>query len=106
MLVILAHVRAVGRRIDQSVNEERRAVRGAKGEEFIGAMLEGLNDRFLIFHDLPSPCGNIDRFVVSKETGLFLIETKAHGGRISVVNGGPCMYFTAGSVIDHASLWI
>jgi hypothetical protein len=88
MLVVLALIKAVGRRIDQSVNEERRAVRGAKGEEFIGAMLEGLGDRFLVFHDLPSPYGNIDHLVVSKETGLFLIETKAHGGRVSVVNGG------------------
>jgi Nuclease-related domain len=88
MLVVLALIKAVGRRIDQSVNEERRAVRGAKGEEFIGAMLEGLGDRFLVFHDLPSPYGNIDHLAVSKETGLFLIETKAHGGRVSVVNGG------------------
>jgi hypothetical protein len=49
-------------------------------------MLEGLGDRFLVFHDLPSPYGNIDHLVVSKRT-VFLIETKAHGGRISVVNG-------------------
>jgi hypothetical protein len=77
----------VGRRVDQSVKEERRAVRGAKGEELIGAILEELSDRFLVFHDLPSPYGNIDHFVVSKETNLFLIETKAHGGRVSGVKG-------------------
>jgi Holliday junction resolvase-like predicted endonuclease len=69
--------------IDQSVKEERR---GAKGEELIGAMLEQLGDRFLVFHDLPSPYGNIDHLVVSKET-VFLIETKAYGGRVNVVNG-------------------
>ena len=79
-------VKAIGRRIDQSVKEERGAVRGAKGEELIGAMLEGLANRFLVFHDFPSPYGNIDHLVVSKRT-VFLIETKAHGGRVSVVNG-------------------
>jgi Nuclease-related domain len=87
MFVVLALIKAVGRRIDQSVKEERRAIRGAKGEELIGAMLEGLGDRFLVFHDLPSPYGNIDHLVISKETGVFLIETKAHGGRVSVLIG-------------------
>jgi Nuclease-related domain len=79
-------VKAVGRRIDRSVNEERRAVRDAKGEELIGAMLEGLDDRFLVFHDLPSPYGNIDHLVISKED-VFLIETKAHRRKISIANG-------------------
>jgi hypothetical protein len=88
IFLALTLIKAVGRRIDQSVKEERRAVRGAKGEELIGAMLEGLGDRFLVFHDLPSPYGNIDHLVVSKETGVFVIETKAHGGRVSIANGG------------------
>ena len=74
---------AIGRRIDRSVKEERRAIRGAKGGELIAAMLEGLGDRFLVFHDLPSPYGNIEHLVVSKQT-VFLVETKAHGGRVSV----------------------
>jgi Holliday junction resolvase-like predicted endonuclease len=85
-LIAVVLFKAIGRRIDQSVKEERRAVRGAKGEELIGAMLEGLGDRFLVFHDLPSPYGNIDHLVVSKQT-VFLVETKAHGGRVNVVNG-------------------
>ena len=49
-------------------------------------MLEGLDDRFLVFHDLPSPYGNIDHLVISKQA-VFLVETKAHGGRVSVVKG-------------------
>jgi hypothetical protein len=49
-------------------------------------MLQELGDRFLVFHDLPSPYGNIDHLVVSREA-VFLIETKAHGGRVSVING-------------------
>ena len=85
ILVPLALIKAIGRRIDQSVKEERRAVRGAKGEELIGAMLEGLGDRFLVFHDLPSPNGNIDHLVVSSQT-VFLIETKAHGGQVSLAD--------------------
>ena len=85
-LIALVLVKAIGRRIDQSIKEERRAVRGAKGEELIGAMLEGLGDGFLVFHDLPSPSGNIDHLVISKRI-VFLIETKAHGGRVSIVKG-------------------
>ena len=84
--IALMLVKAVGRRIDLSVKEQRRAVRGARGEELVGAMLQELGDRFLIFHDLPSPYGNIDHLVLSREA-VFLIETKAHGGRVSVANG-------------------
>ena len=85
-LIGLLLIKAIGRRIDQSVKEERRAVRGAKGEELIGAILERLGDRFLVFHDLPSPYGNIDHLVVSRQT-VFLIETKAHGGQVTLVDG-------------------
>ncbi len=66
-LIAVVLVKVVGRRIDRSVNEERRAVRGARGEELVGAMLEELGDRFLIFDDLPSPHGNIDHLVLSRE---------------------------------------
>jgi Nuclease-related domain len=86
ILLALVPIKAIGRRIDRSVKEEQRAVRGAKGEELIGTMLEGLADRFLVFHDLPSPYGNIDHLVVSKQN-VFLIETKAHGGQVSLVDG-------------------
>jgi hypothetical protein len=86
ILLALVPIKAIGRRIDRSVKEERLAVRGAKGEELIGTMLEGLADRFLVFHDLPCPYGNIDHLIVSRQT-VFLIETKAHRGRVSVVNG-------------------
>lgn len=58
-----------------------------EGEELIGSILEELGADFLVFHDLSSPYGNIDHLVLSKRTGLFLIETKAHGGRVNVVNG-------------------
>jgi Nuclease-related domain len=67
--------------------EEKRAVRGAKGEEKVGSILEGLDENHLVIHDLGSPFGNIDHIVISKQNGIFLIETKAHGGKVSAANG-------------------
>jgi Nuclease-related domain len=87
ILIILPALKGIGRRIDRSIKEERRAVRGAKGEELIGSILEELGEDFLVFQDLPSPYGNINHLVLSKRTDLFLIETKAHGGRVNVLNG-------------------
>ena len=69
------------------MREERRAVRGAKAEEKIGAILESLGEDYLVSHDIESPFGNIDHIVISKQSNVFLIETKAHGGRVSIVNG-------------------
>jgi hypothetical protein len=67
--------------------EERRAIRGARAEEKIGAVLDSLGENYLVIHDVPSPYGNVDHIVIGKENGVFLIETKAHGGRVSVANG-------------------
>jgi hypothetical protein len=69
------------------VKEEKRAIRGAKGEEIIGSTLESLGDDYLVIHDVVSPYGNIDHVIISKDYGIFLIETKAHGGKVSVQNG-------------------
>ena len=69
------------------VREERRAVRGAKGKEKIGGILENLGEEYLILHDIESPYGNIDHIVISKQSGIFLLETKAHRGRVSVNDG-------------------
>jgi hypothetical protein len=40
-----------------------------------------------VIHDVVSPYGNIDHIVLNAQGGIFLIETKAHGGRVSVVDG-------------------
>jgi hypothetical protein len=37
-----------------------------------------------VLNDVDSPYGNIDHIVISKYSGIFLIETKAHGGRVEV----------------------
>src|SRR5262245_27846690 len=66
---------------------ERRAVRGAKAEEKIGSLFDHLGEDYLVSHDIASPYGNIDHLVISRQNGVFLIETKAHGGRVSVANG-------------------
>lgn len=67
---------------------ERRAERGAVAEERIGNILSELGEGYLVLHDIVSPYGNIDHLVISRQAGIFLIETKAHGGRVSFSQAG------------------
>jgi len=69
------------------MKEERRAVRGATAEEKIGSILNNLGEDYVVIHDVPSPYGNIDHIVMSNQGSIFLIETKAHGGKVCVANG-------------------
>jgi hypothetical protein len=62
--------------------EERRAARGAAGEEAIGTLLAQLSDDYTVFHDLAKVAGDIDHIVVGP-TGVFVLETKTHRGKIS-----------------------
>jgi hypothetical protein len=71
-------------RVDKKLKEERRAIRGAKAEEKIGELLAGLSDEFLVMNDVESQYGNIDHIVISKYGGIFLLETKAHGGKVGM----------------------
>jgi hypothetical protein len=79
----------------KKLKEEKRAIRGARSEEKIGEILAELSEDFLVLHDIESPYGNIDHIVFSKKNGVFLIETKSHGGQVAVeddtllVNGKP-----------------
>lgn len=74
---------------------ERRAVRGAVAEERVEDILSELDDDNLVLHDIVSPYGNIDHIVISRQGGIFLVETKAHGGKVTLsgseilVNGHP-----------------
>jgi hypothetical protein len=70
-------------KIGKKIKEERRAIRGARGEERLEEILEELDENCMALHDVASPYGNIDHIVIG-ESGVFLIETKAHGGRVSV----------------------
>ncbi|MCX7607713.1 MAG: NERD domain-containing protein [Anaerolineales bacterium] len=64
---------------------ERRADRGAVAEEVIGDLLATLNDDYFVLNDVSSPYGNIDHIVIAKH-GVFLLETKAHGGRVEILS--------------------
>jgi ssDNA-binding Zn-finger/Zn-ribbon topoisomerase 1 len=61
----------------------RRADRGADAEEEIGSLLEQLGDDFEVLHDIESPYGNIDHVVISRQGGIYLLETKSHGGKVA-----------------------
>jgi Nuclease-related domain len=61
-----------------------RLHRGAKGEEDVGAIVDGLADHgWLPIHDVFIHRGNIDHIVVGPG-GIFTIETKSHRGPIRV----------------------
>jgi len=71
--------------IDRAAKQAKQALRGAKAEEKIGELLEQLpNDEYYVLHDVQSPYGNIDHIVIKKNCGIFLLETKAHGGRVEI----------------------
>jgi len=76
---------ALEMQVNTKIKEEKRAIRGAVGEEKIGSLLDGLDDEHVVLHDVVCPFGNIDHIVLSRQHGLFLFETKAHGGRVAVV---------------------
>lgn len=72
--------REMGRRL----KAERRALRGAKAEEVVGAILSGLGQDFYPIHDVESPYGNIDHIVIARTGAICLLETKAHRGRVDL----------------------
>jgi hypothetical protein len=88
LLVLMKVVEVFSKRqMSKQSRLESRAIRGAKGEEKVGALLMLLNrEEYAVFHDVECPHGNIDHLVLSKNNGLFLIETKAHGGRVEIVD--------------------
>ena len=87
LLFIMIVIRIlVENRMDRKLKAERRAIRGARGEEAVASDLEELGENFYILHDIESPYGNIDHVVIGRFKGVFLIETKAHGGRVEVIN--------------------
>ncbi|MDD5371584.1 MAG: nuclease-related domain-containing protein [Anaerolineaceae bacterium] len=69
------------------IKMQKRAERGAVGEEVIGEFLDELDETYITLHDIECPYGNIDHIVLSKEKGIFLIETKSHRGKVEIVDG-------------------
>ena len=88
LLVLLVLLRILpdffDRKMDKKHKEMKRAIRGAKGEEKIGDLLSALSPDYIILHDIVSPYGNIDHIVIGRNSGIFLVETKAHGGKVSM----------------------
>ena len=54
-----------------------------------------MGDDYLVIHDVTADYGNIDHVVIGKDGNVFMIETKAHGGKVTIqkdhvlVNGHP-----------------
>jgi hypothetical protein len=64
---------------------------GAEGEETVGKILEGLREQgWCVIHDVSFGRGNIDHIVVGPG-GVFTIETKSRGGRLSLDRLDPKM---------------
>jgi len=79
-------VKFIDKPIDRRIKMERRADRGAVAEEVVADFLSDLGDDLLIIHDISSPYGNIDHVVIGISGSIFLIETKAHGGKAELLN--------------------
>jgi len=61
-----------------------RHEQGARGEQEVGVLLEGLRDKgYEVLHDLDLGRGNIDHLLIGP-TGIFTVETKSHPGPIAV----------------------
>lgn len=85
LLVAAQVIRAYAERmIDRGSKGELRAIRGAKAEEKVGDILSRLSPDYMVIHDVTSANGNIDHIVIGRMNGIFLIETKAHGGTVTV----------------------
>jgi hypothetical protein len=82
---VVGRLESTGRRVKRA---ERRAARGAVGEENVGRILGGLPDDWVVWHDVTSPYGNIDHVVLSRTRGLFIVETKSHSGRVAPAADG------------------
>jgi hypothetical protein len=89
VLLFLLHILPdiIEGQVDTKLKEEKRAIRGAKAEEKIGELLSNLSDDYYVLNDILSPYGNIDHIVIIKNSGVFLIETKSHGGKVEVIGG-------------------
>jgi len=72
----------------------RDAERGARAEEKVEERLAALPEGYASFHDLSFPGFNVDHVVVGP-AGVFVVETKSHGGKVAgdgdrlLLNGHP-----------------
>ncbi|MCL4251359.1 MAG: NERD domain-containing protein [Anaerolineae bacterium] len=83
----LLAIRLADKHTDKLIALKDRADRGAKAEEVVGELLAELGNDYCVLHDIECKFGNIDHMVISKTGACFLIETKAHGGRVKIADG-------------------
>lgn len=90
IIVVAIVVRVIMDMTDQETRRykklERRASKGAIGEEKVGYILRELPEGYSVYHDIVSPYGNIDHVVLNDKDQIFLIETKSHHGEV-IYNG-------------------
>jgi len=91
MVVLILVIKVIAGTVESKAQayrrEERKAERGARAEENVDEVLRTLEGEYDVFHDVDTGHGDIDHVVLSKEHGVFVIETKSHVGEVTVRNG-------------------
>lgn len=85
VILVIISPRVIDFATAKKAKEMRRAVKGAKAEVKIGALLAQLDEDFEVINDINGDYGNIDHLVIHKSGAIFMIETKSHNGKISFV---------------------
>jgi hypothetical protein len=84
LLAMLGLEKVVNAILDRLILREQHAVRGAKAEAAVGAILNRLPGNYRVFHDVPAQFGNLDHLVFRDDGAIFLIETKSHRGTVTI----------------------
>lgn len=72
--------------LDRLERRSGQMLRGAEAEEAVASELVSLGPDYFVLHDLVIGLGNIDHVVVGPG-GIYTIETKSHGGKITLNKG-------------------
>lgn len=87
-LIVYIITERIEKGADRYFNTAADFERGAETEEEVAALLSGsAPDQYYVLNDVPCPNGNIDHVVLSREGGVFVIETKSSPGRIDASGG-------------------
>jgi len=98
VIVLVVAFKLLVNRVDKKAKYVKKrakdADRGAAAEVKVAATMAGLPEGFTAFHDLTFTGFNIDHVAVGA-SGIYLIETKSHGGKVTadgdklLLNGNP-----------------
>lgn len=82
--------RSVMKSLDAEAEAKARAEKEAPSEPVIEETMEEilaqLGDGHLVIHEVSCQFGKLDYVILSRDHGLFLIETKSHTGRVAIVD--------------------